>query len=124
MSLQLYEEEALKSVASFYRPSKKLILVIDTMSIWLLIDILRQKNRKIRESADFFSQSSLKKREKNSPGRSEIRRGNVERTFLEKLGPKILNGLFKVNFGTKTNSNVQNLMVICTFSILNGKYTF
>ena len=94
------------------------------MSIWLLIDILRRKNRKIRESADFLSQSSLKKRKKNSPGRSEIRRGNVERTFLEKLGPKILNGLFKVNFGTKTNSNVQNLMVICTFSILNGKYTF
>ena len=35
--------------------------------------------------------------------------------FLGKFGPKIQNCLFKVKYGTLTNSNMQNQMVIFTF---------
>ena len=44
-------------------------------------------------------------------------------TFLGKFGHKIQN-CFKVRFGTKTNSNMQNSMVMFTFSVFNQKYFF
>ena len=44
--------------------------------------------------------------------------------FLGKFGPNNQNCQFKLKFGTKTNSNKQNLMVLFTFSIFNKKYPF
>ena len=44
--------------------------------------------------------------------------------FLRKLGPKNQNRQFKMKFGTLTNSNMQNSMVVFTFSVLDQKHTF
>ena len=41
-----------------------------------------------------------------------------------KFGPKNQNFQFKPKFGTLTNSNMQNLMVMFTFSIFDQKYPF
>ena len=40
-------------------------------------------------------------------------------TFMGKFGPKSQNCLFKVKFDTKTNSNMQNLMVVSILSVLD-----
>ena len=37
--------------------------------------------------------------------------------FLGKFGPKSQNCQFKLKFGTLTNSNIQSLMVVLTFSV-------
>ena len=42
-----------------------------------------------------------------------------DQSFLGKFGPKIQNCLFKVKFDTKTNSHMQNSMVVSIFSVLN-----
>ena len=47
-----------------------------------------------------------------------------EISFLSKFGPKIQNCQFKLKFGTETNSNKQNSMVLFTFSVFNRKYPF
>ena len=44
--------------------------------------------------------------------------------FLGKLGPKNQNCQFKLKFGTYTNSNMQNSMVVFTFSVLDQKQSF
>ena len=41
---------------------------------------------------------------------------------LGKFGPKIQNCLFKVKFDTKTNLNMQNLMVVSILSVLECFY--
>ena len=38
---------------------------------------------------------------------------------MEKFCPKIQNCLFKVKFDTKTNSNIQNSMVVSILSVLD-----
>ena len=43
-------------------------------------------------------------------------------TFLGKFGPKNQNCQFKLKFGTKTNLNMQNSMMIFTFSAFDHKY--
>ena len=43
---------------------------------------------------------------------------------LGKFGPKIQNWQMKLKSGTKINSNMQNWMVLFTFYVLNGKYSF
>ena len=40
------------------------------------------------------------------------------------FGPKNQNYQFKLKFGTYTNSNMQNSMVIFTFSVFDRKYSF
>ena len=47
-----------------------------------------------------------------------------ETLFLGKFGPKNENCQFKLKFGTKTNSNMQNSMVVFTFSVLYWKHPF
>ena len=47
-----------------------------------------------------------------------------ETPFLGKFSPKNQICQFKLKFGTKTNSNIQNSKVVFTFSVLNRKYTF
>ena len=47
-----------------------------------------------------------------------------EISFLSKFGPKIQNCQFKLKFGTETNSNKQNSMVLFTFSVFNREYPF
>ena len=47
-----------------------------------------------------------------------------ETPFLGKFGPKNQNCQFKLKFGTKTNSNMQNSMALFTFSVLDRKYPF
>ena len=42
--------------------------------------------------------------------------------FLGKFGPKNQNCQFKLKFGTKPNSNMQNSMVVFTFSVLDRKH--
>ena len=44
--------------------------------------------------------------------------------FFSKFGPKNQNCQFKPKFGTKTNSNMRNSMVMSTFSIFDRKYPF
>ena len=48
----------------------------------------------------------------------------VEIPFLGKFGPKNLNCHFKVKFGTYTNSNMQNSMVMLIFLVFEWKYPF
>ena len=45
-------------------------------------------------------------------------------TLFGKLGPKNQNCQFKLKFGTFTNSNMQNSIVLSTFSVLDGKHPF
>ena len=47
-----------------------------------------------------------------------------ETPFLGKFGPKDQNRQFKLKFGNKTISNVQNSMVVFTFSVLDRKHPF
>ena len=42
-----------------------------------------------------------------------------EISFLGKFGPKTPNCFFKVKFDTKTNSNMQNSMVVSILSVLD-----
>ena len=44
--------------------------------------------------------------------------------FYGKRCSKVQKCLFKVEFGTYTDSNIHNLMLIFIFSILNQKYPF
>ena len=44
--------------------------------------------------------------------------------FLGKFGPKNQNSHFKLKFGTYTNSNMQNSMVMFIFFVLEWKYPF
>ena len=46
----------------------------------------------------------------------------LETPFLGKFGPKNENCQFKLKFGTKTNLNKQNSMVVFTFSVLDWKH--
>ena len=47
-----------------------------------------------------------------------------EAPFLGKFGSKNHNCQFKLKFATETNSNMQNSMVVFTFSVLDGKHHF
>ena len=49
---------------------------------------------------------------------------SLEIPFLGKFGPKKSKLKFKLKFGTQTNSNMQNSMVVFTFFILDWKHTF
>ena len=49
---------------------------------------------------------------------------SVEILFLGKFGPKNQNYQFKQKFGTYTNSNMHNSVVIFTFSVFDWKYPF
>ena len=42
--------------------------------------------------------------------------------FLGKFAPKSQNCLFKMKFGTRTNSDMQNSLVMFTFSVFDWKY--
>ena len=44
----------------------------------------------------------------------------LEIPFLGKFGPKNKNCLFKLKFGTRTNSDMQNLLMMFTFQFMNG----
>ena len=44
--------------------------------------------------------------------------------FSCKLGPKYQNCQFQLKFGTQAKSNMQNSVVICTFSVFDWKYPF
>ena len=44
--------------------------------------------------------------------------------FLGKFGAKSQNYQFKLEFVTSTNSNMQNSVVMFTFSVLSWKYPF
>ena len=44
--------------------------------------------------------------------------------FLGKFGPTNQTGHFKLKFGTQTNSNKQNSMMVFTFSFLDRKHPF
>ena len=48
----------------------------------------------------------------------------VEIPFLGKFGPKNHNCHFKLKFGTYTNSNMQNSMVMFIFLVFDRKYPF
>ena len=48
----------------------------------------------------------------------------LETPFLGKFGTKNQNCQFKLKFGTKTNSNMQNSMALFTFSVLDRKHPF
>ena len=48
----------------------------------------------------------------------------VEMLFLGKFGPKSQNYQFKLKFATYTNSNMQNSMVMFTFSVFDRKHPF
>ena len=48
----------------------------------------------------------------------------VEMLFLGKFGPKSQNYQFKLKFATYTNSNMQNSMVMFTFSVFDPKHPF
>ena len=43
--------------------------------------------------------------------------------YLERLDPKTQICQFKIKFGTKTNSNMQNLMLMFPFSAFEWKYS-
>ena len=49
---------------------------------------------------------------------------SVEIPFLGKLGPKNQNCHFMLKFGTYTNPNMQNSMVMFIFSVFDWKYPF
>ena len=44
--------------------------------------------------------------------------------FLGKFGPKNQNCHFKLKFGSQTNSNMQDSVVLFTFSVLDWKHPF
>ena len=48
----------------------------------------------------------------------------LEIPFLGKFGPKTQNYQFKLKFCTQTNSNMQNSMMMFTFSVFDWKYLF
>ena len=48
----------------------------------------------------------------------------LETPFLGKFGEKNQNYLFKLKFGTQTNSNIQNSIVVFNCSVLDRKHTF
>ena len=48
----------------------------------------------------------------------------MEIPFWNKFSPKNQNYQFKLKFGTYTNSNMQNSMVMFTFSVFDRKYPF
>ena len=48
----------------------------------------------------------------------------VEIPSLGKFGPKNQNDQFRLKFGTYTNSNMQNSMLIFTFSVFDRKFPF
>ena len=48
----------------------------------------------------------------------------MEIPFLGKFGPKSQNSHFKLKFGTYTNSNMQNSMVMFIFFVFDWKYPF
>ena len=48
----------------------------------------------------------------------------MEISFLGKFGPKNQNYQLKLKFGTYTNSNMQNSMVMFTFSVFDRKYPY
>ena len=48
----------------------------------------------------------------------------MEIPFLGKFGPKNQNSHFKLKFGTYTNSNMQNSMVMFILSVFDWKYPF
>ena len=48
----------------------------------------------------------------------------LETSFLGKFGPKNQTCQFKLKFDTLTISNMQNSMVLFTFSVLDRKHTF
>ena len=48
----------------------------------------------------------------------------VEISFLGKVGPKSQNSHFKLKFGTYTNSNMQNSMVMFIFFVFDRKYPY
>ena len=48
----------------------------------------------------------------------------LETTFLGKFGSKNRNCQFTLKFGTKTNSNIQNSVVMFTFSVLDWNQYF
>ena len=48
----------------------------------------------------------------------------VETPFFSKFGPKNQNCKFKLKFGTWINSNMQNSMVVFTFSVLEWEHRF
>ena len=47
-----------------------------------------------------------------------------ETSFLGKFGPKTQNCQFKLKFGTYTNSNMQNSMMMFTYSVFDRKNLF
>ena len=47
-----------------------------------------------------------------------------QKEFLGKFGPTNQNRHFKLKFGTKTNLNMQNSMVMPSVSVLDRKYCF
>ena len=47
-----------------------------------------------------------------------------ETLFLGKFGPKYRNCQFKLKFGTQSNSNIQNSVVVLTFSVLARNHPF
>ena len=49
---------------------------------------------------------------------------NWKYLFLGKFGPKTQNYQFKLKFFTSINSNMQNFMVMFTFSFFDWKYLF
>ena len=46
----------------------------------------------------------------------------LEIPFWKKFGPKNQKCQFKLKFGTGTNSDMQNSLVMFTFSVFNQKY--
>ena len=44
--------------------------------------------------------------------------------LLGKFGPKLQNWIFKLKFGTMTNSNLKNSIVMFTFSVFDRKHPF
>ena len=48
----------------------------------------------------------------------------LEVPFLGKFGPKNQNCHFKLKFGIQTNSNMQDSVVLFTFSVLDRKHPF
>ena len=49
---------------------------------------------------------------------------DLEIPFLGKFGPKSQNYQFQLKFGTYTNSNMQNSIVMFTFPAFDQKYCF
>ena len=47
-----------------------------------------------------------------------------EKHFFGKFGPKNEICQFKLKFGTKTNLNMHNSMLVFTFAVLDRKYLF